>query len=262
MIIDSHTHVWPDALAERAVGIAPAELSRQGDGKVSTLLACLDRAGIDRAVSLGIAVLPKHLDGTNEFAASLPRERFIGLGSIHADVDPRGNIDGLRSRGLVGAKVNPLFQGFGLDDPRLWETLDAMQGEFVLVTHVGDGGPDAAANARCTPPMIRELTKRFPSLDVVAAHFGGYRHFEEATEQVIGLPVYVDTSWPPSVGELDHARLRALIERHGSERVLFGSDWPTGDPERELSVVESLGLAEADLRAVLGENAARLFKVS
>lgn len=262
MIIDTHTHVWPDDLAARAIGVAPPELEleRPGDGKVSTLLASMDAAGIDMAVALGIALATRHLEATNQFASELDHQRFIGLGSIHADADPQTNIEGLRSRGLVGAKVNPLFQGFCLDDPGLWETLDAMQGEFVVVTHVGVGGPDAEANARCTPQMIRALVRRFPRLDLVAAHFGGYHQYQEALDEVIGLPVYVDTAWPPRVAEMGSDVTRDLIERHGPERVLFGSDWPTADPGRELAAIEALGLADTDLQAVIGGNAVRLFR--
>lgn len=256
MVIDAHTHVWPDAIAERAVHPPSPGIVPRGDGKQASLLAALDAAGIDAAVCLGIANLPRHLDAANAFAGSLD-ERLTGFGSVHVELDVETNLRSLRANGLRGAKINPPFQGFALDDPRLWEILDAMQGEFVVLTHVGEGGAPGT-EAMCTPAMIRELVRRFPQLDLIAAHLGGYRLLELAESEVIGLPVYIDTSWPPSIGSLDQARVRSVIERHGPDRVLFGTDWPMSDPGAELAALEALGLVDADLTAVVGGNAQRL----
>ncbi len=98
----------------------------------------------------------------------------------------------------------------------------------------------------------------FPGLDVIACHFGGYRLLDDAEENIIGLPVYVDTAWPPRLGDVDRERLRAIILRHGPERVLFGSDWPMASPADELDAVKALGLSAEQTSGVLGENLKRL----
>jgi predicted TIM-barrel fold metal-dependent hydrolase len=260
MIVDSHTHAWPDSIAERALGAPSPDIVRQGDGKLSSLVAALDAAGVDRAVCLSIANLPRQLDAANGFAASLDPARFVGFGSLHAELDVETNLEGLRSRGLRGAKLNPPFQGFTLADRRLAEILDAMQGEFVVLTHVGEGGAPGSEEA-CTPAMVRELVREFPRLDLIAAHLGGYRLLDEAESEVIGLPVWIDTAWPPGIGSLPAQRVRAVIERHGADRVLFGSDWPMADPAVELAALEALELPEGDLAAILGGNAVRLLRL-
>jgi predicted TIM-barrel fold metal-dependent hydrolase len=220
----------------------------------------MDRAGVDRCVSLGVAPAASYVDAVDDFAGSLDRRRFVGFGSIHAGLSPDENLAGLRRNDLRGAKVHPLYQGYALDDPGLRETLDAMQGEFAVIVHVGEGdSPDS--NARCTPAMMRALVQDFPRLDVIACHFGGYRLLEQAEEMIVGLPVYVDTSWPPGVGQIDGPRLRSLIERHGPERVVFASDWPMADPAREIATIEGLGLADSDTEAVLGGNLERLLRL-
>jgi len=109
--------------------------------------------------------------------------------------------------------------------------------------------------------MLRALVQRFPRLDVVACHFGGYRLLDEVERTIVGLPVYLDTSWPPGLWSLDAGRVRAIIERHGAERVLFGSDWPMADPARCVAAIEALGLGAEATAAVLGDNAARLLKL-
>lgn len=257
MIIDGHTHVWPDKIAARALAGSVPDLERMGDGTVSGLAAAMERGGIDRAVCLAVANTGAQVEAANAFAGGLDPSRFVGFGSVHPDLSPEENVASLERHGLRGVKLHPFFQHYALDDPRLWDTLDALQGRFVVVTHVG-AGSDPDANARCTPQMLVDLARRFPRLDVVACHFGGYRLLEEAEELVAGLGVHVDTSWPPSLDQLDPARVRALIERHGPDRVVFSSDWPMADPGREVEAVRSLGLSDDDTEAVLGGNLARL----
>lgn len=260
MVIDGHVHVWPDRVAASALAGAADDFERFGDGTVRSALESMDAAGIDRCVALGVAPSPDRVAAADRFAGSLDRERFVGFGSIHAGLSPEENLEGLRANELKGAKVHPLYQGYALDDDGLRQTLDAMQGEFAVIIHVGEGD-SAERNARCTPAMMRDLVRDFPRLDVIACHFGGYRLLEEAEETVIGLPVYIDTSWPPSLGEIEPARVRALIERHGPDRVVFASDWPMANPGRERETIEGLGLGDADTAAVLGGNLERLLRL-
>jgi hypothetical protein len=255
MIIDAHFHVWPDAIARRALARSAGDIERRGDGTQAGAVAALEAAGIDRAVAFGVANRPEHIEAANAFVSSLDPRRFIPFGTIHPGAPVEENLASLRRHGLRGVKVHPLFQGFGLDDPRLRELLEAMQGEFVVTTHVGEGGPGAD---RCTPSMLRGLVERFPGLELIGCHFGGYRLLDELEEEVIGLPIHLDTSWPPGLASVDPDRLRGLIQRHGAERVIFGSDWPMGDPGSDLEAVRALGLPSGETEGILGGNLARL----
>lgn len=256
LVIDGHCHVWPDAVAAKALAAPSSGLRRFGDGKVSTLLETMNAAGVDRAVCLGVANTPDRVEAANRFAGSLDGERLIGFGSIHPGLGIEENLESLRRHALRGVKVHPLFQGYALDDPRLLDLLDALQGEFVVVVHVGRGGEGAE---RCTPQMLRALALALPRLDLVACHFGGYLLLDEAEECVVGLPnVYLDTSWPPGVGSVEPARVRPLIERHGLDRVLFASDWPMADPAADIAAIEALGFSDDETAAILGGNFERL----
>jgi predicted TIM-barrel fold metal-dependent hydrolase len=106
--------------------------------------------------------------------------------------------------------------------------------------------------------MLRDIARTFPRLDVIACHFGGYHKLAEAEDQVIGLPVHIDTSWPPSLATIDPAVVRDLIRRHGPGRVVFSSDWPTASPKAEVEAVRALGLDDDETAAILGGNLARL----
>lgn len=260
MIIDAHTHVYPDKVAHKALAGSVPDLERFGDGTVGGLTATMTAAGVDRSVCLGVANTPDRVENANRFAGSLDPGRFIGFGSVHPGLSPEENVASLRAHGLRGAKVHPMFQDLRLDDPRLHATLDAMQGEFAVIVHVGEAGTDPGE--RCTPVMLADLVRRFPRLDIIACHFGGYRQFERAAEVVCGLPVHLDTSWPPSMATLAPQRVRAVIEKHGPERVVFASDWPMADPAAEIAAVRALGLSDDDTDAILGGNLARLLKLT
>jgi uncharacterized protein len=256
-IVDIHTHVWPDRAAERALAHSIDDLEHFGDGKVASLERSMRASGVDRSVCLGVAITPDQVQKANRFLGELDRRRFIGFGSVHAALSPEENVASLRQNGLLAAKIHPLFQGYGLDDPGLLRTLEALQGTFAVIIHVG-AGKDPETNRGCTPAMIAALVEMFPRLDIIACHFGGYRMIDAAQESVIGLPVYVDTSWPPTVSVLGRARLRRLIEEHGPERVLFGSDWPMASQADEVAVIRSLGLTDEHVNGILGGNAERL----
>jgi len=256
-VIDIHTHVWPDRAADRALAHSIDDLEHFGDGKVASLERSMVAAGVDRSGCLGVAITPDQVEKANRFAGGLDPGRFIGIGSIHAELAPDENVASLRRHGLRMAKIHPLFQGYGLDHPGLHETLARMQGSFAVIIHVG-AGKDPKTNRGCTPVLLAELAGRFPRLDIVACHFGGYRMIDEAQATVIGLPVYVDTSWPPSVSALGRDRLRQLIAEHGADRVIFGSDWPMASQADEVAAVRHVGLPEDQEAGILGANAERL----
>lgn len=259
MVIDGHVHVWPDAIAKQALAAAPSALQRFGDGTLASATDVLERAEIDLGVCLGVAPTAKTVEAANRFAGSLSG-RFIGFGSIHPDLSPDENLSSLERHALKGVKVHPVFQGYALNDRRLWAIFEALGDRYVVIAHVGGAGSDHAGS-QCTPDMVMQVVQNFPRLKLVACHFGGYQRLDDAENTVIGLPVHVDTSWPPSLAVLDPARIKRLIDRHGADRVCFASDWPMADPKQERLFIESLGLPGAATEQILGGNLAALMEL-
>ena len=255
-IIDFHNHVWPDKVAPKALGGNIPGMEIFGDGTVAGLAAAQDRSGVHRSVCLTVANTPAQLDAANSFAGSLDRSRFIPFGTIHPLATPDENLRHLREHNLPGVKLHPIFQGYRLDDARLYETLAALEGEFCVIAHVGDGG--GGDGSACTPQMVADIATAFPRLALVACHFGGYHHLEDAKRALENVSIVLDTSWPPSLATLDATTVREIIRRHGVERVVFASDWPTADPAAEISAIRALGLDDDETRLVLGENARAL----
>lgn len=261
MIVDAHTHVWPDGLAQRALSANRLPgLTAIGDGTAGSLASAMSTSGVDHSIALGIAGKAEHVDATNRFVASLAGQRFSAFGTVHVDLPVEANMDSLNAHGIRGVKIHPLFQGYGLEHPRLWELFEAFGSEIGVIVHVGAGG-SGAVNALSTPRMLRRIVTTFPRLRLVACHFGGYHMLAEAEQELRGLDVVLETSWPPSVAEVDPSTARRVIARHGAERVVFGSDWPMADPAAEIAAIRRLGLSDEDQAGILGGNLNRVLRL-
>lgn len=258
MIIDAHAHVWPANVARQVLAARPVGLTAVGDGTIDGLLRTMDAAGIDRACCLGVAHVAKNVARTNEFIGAVDRSRLTPFGTVHPELGVQENLKCLRDNGIVGVKFHPIFQGLALADPRVREIFAALaEAGIVVLTHAGAGG-DEAATRRGAPDEVLAVAQAIPDLCLIACHYGGYHLLEEAESILVGSRVVLETSWPPTVADLDAERIRSIIQRHGADRFVFGSDWPMAEPAREIAAIRGLGLTPGQQEAVLGGTLARL----
>lgn len=258
MVVDAHCHVWPDHIAPQILGTQPAGLDPVADGTLDGLRRTLDVAGVDIGVCLGVAGTAKNVHHTNKWIGTVDRDRFVPFGTVHPDLPVDENLTSLRDNGIRGVKLHPLFQELHLADPRLIDIVTALaEAGLPVITHVGAGG-DPAANDRGAPQHVAALLDKVPDLTLIACHFGGYHRLEESEQHLVGSRAFLETSWPPTVGDLDRERIRGVIERHGTDRVVFGSDWPMADPATEIAAIRALDLSADDETAILGGNLADL----
>ena len=96
------------------------------------------------------------------------------------------------------------------------------------------------------------MARLFPHLRINAAHFGGYTVFDDVGTLFSCENVHVDLS--SSLWLIDRERALGLISYFGTERVMFGTDYPVKRAEDELQRFEALGLSDADAERILGEN--------
>jgi uncharacterized protein len=261
MIIDAHAHVWPEQVARQVLAARPVGLTAVADGTLDGLRRTMDAAGIDRACCLGVAHVAKNVERTNEFIGAVDRSRFIPFGTIHPGLSLGQNLKSLRDNGIAGVKFHPVFQGLSLADPLVREIFSALAEEgIVVLTHAGAGG-DEAATGRGSPAEVLAVAAAIPGLRLIACHYGGYHLLDSAESTLVGSRVVLETSWPPSVEELDADRIRSIIQRHGAGRFVFGSDWPMAEPGREIAAIRSLGLTDREQEAVLGGTLARLLGI-
>lgn len=258
MIIDCHLHVWPDHIADAMQSQRPAGMPLRFNGKLSGLLETMDASGIDMGLALGVGIKASVVARTNEFIGSVPRDRLVPFGTVHPELSVEDNMKYLTENGIVGVKLHPLFQTLSLADPKVHDILAALSDAGMpVVTHVGAGADEESA-ARAAPALLRKLADSLPDLKLIACHYGGYHRLDEAESHVVGSSVTLETSWPPTMAELEPQRVVDLIRRHGADRVVYGSDWPMADPAAEIAAIRALGLTPEEEAGILGGNLARI----
>ena len=107
-----------------------------------------------------------------------------------------------------------------------------------------------------TPESFARMLDRFPDLKVVLAHMGGFEQWDGVREQLVGSPACFDTSY--TLGHLPDDEFGGLVEAHGADRIVFGTDGPWTDLAAEVEAVGALGLPDDALDAIYAGNAERL----
>jgi uncharacterized protein len=263
MLIDFHTHIFPDKIASRAI----QNLSERAggaipyyDGTIEGLLAFMQKNSIDKSVVLNIATNPTQMRSVNDFAASVNGGSLVSFGSVHPDAtDALDELDRIADLGLKGIKFHPDYQAFYGDDPKMWPIYEkAAKLGLVVVFHAGvDIG--LYPPVYMTPRRLANALAPLQGAVVVAAHFGGYMMWEEAIECLAGKDVYFDTAY--SAGSIPPGIVRRIIKEHGADRILFGSDLPWSDPVEEERLLETLQLTDDELQNIYYRNAQRILNI-
>ncbi len=260
MIIDAHAHIFPDKIAAKASnGISEFySLRVRFDGTAGALLEINRKAGIDMALVQSVATVPEQVHNINSFIAEQvrlhPRE-FIGFGALHPDFDGiEAETERIISLGLKGIKLHPDFQRFNLDDPKAYPIYEAAEGRLPILFHVGDSRYDFSS-----PKRLYNVMKRFPKLTIIGAHLAGWTKWEEAGEIFSGSGIYADCS--SSLYALTPERAAQLIRNIGTDRVMFGTDYPLWSADEELERFSRLPLTEEEKQDILYRNAARLLGI-
>lgn len=260
MLIDFHTHCFPDGLAVKAVSRlshASGGLTPYTDGTVAGLRRSMVEEGVNASVVLHIATNPTQQKKVNDFAASIHNGVDIfSFGSVHPDApDAMEELERIKALGLPGVKLHPDYQGFAVDDPKM-KPLYRKISDLGLVT-VFHAGVDYGFTPPygCMPHRLARALDWF-SAPVVAAHWGGIQCGEEVLRHLCGRDVYFDTSF--GYGMMPRCYAEQILERHGADRMLFGTDSPWHVATMEWRLLDNLGLGDADREKIACGNAKRL----
>lgn len=261
MIIDFHTHAFPDSIAARAIPALAGEgkIPAHTEGTVSSLLASMDRAGIDVSVICSIATRPSQFASILAWSSTIGSPRLVPLPSIHpADRDGPAKVFQLKEAGFVGIKMHPYYQDFFLDEERLDPLYRALsEAGLLLVVHCGY---DIAFPRipRANPAQVLKVRRRFPKLGLITTHFGGWDIWDEVEKLLIGKDIFMEISF--ALTYLTPKQAIRMFNSHPPDRLLFGSDSPWDDQSVALERLRRLPLGQEMLDAILGDNAVKLLQ--
>jgi hypothetical protein len=259
-IIDTHTHAFPDFLAERAIESLEATSGDERahlNGTISDLLRSMDRAGIEISVICSIATAPKQVPSITKWSMEIASDRIIPFPSIHPDYPEfRDEIARIKDLGMKGIKMHPQYQGFNIDEDRVMPIYEALAAnDLILTTHAGFdiSFPD---DPSASPDKTARVIQRFPELRMIACHFGGWRQWDEVRRYLAGKNLFFETSY--TIGDLPDEKILELIRIHGEDKIVFGTDSPWRDQAESVEEIERLAISDELKQKIFRTNAERL----
>lgn len=254
MIIDFHAHIYPEKIAEKAANAIGTFYNAPMcyNGTSQKLLESGSKINVTNYVVHSAATGAAQVESINNFIISevSQHKEFIGFGTMHPDYDNfEAELKRIKEAGLKGIKLHADFQKFKMDEERMdpiYELCTSL-GLIVLV-HAGDYRFDYTG-----PKRLLNLHEKHPEMKFVAAHFGGYTQWDEAFEYLAGKNIYFDTS--STLWKLPLAKAMEMIKKHGTDKFLFGSDYPMWDHAEELARFDTLKLSSKEKEDILYNNA-------
>ncbi len=252
-IIDAHAHIFPEKIANKAVQSISDfyETPMKHSGYAESLVKSGNKIGVDNYLVFSTATKAEQVESINNFILEQVKEHshFIGLGTMFLGYENfKDELLRLKENNIKGIKLHPDFQKFNFDDEGLYPIYDILSelNMFVL-THAGD-----YRYGYSHPERIAKIAKKFPRLNIIAAHFGGWSQWDIAFNELILPNLYFDTSSTMGFAGLEIAK--KAFKTYDNSHIFFASDFPMWDHKQEFENLQKLGLPEQTLENVLGKN--------
>jgi len=279
MIIDFHTHILPPEVKKNRQKYIDADpcfaiLYSKKEAKIATaeeLITAMDREGVDISVIMNIGWTTQDLciqtnDYILESIARYPG-RLIGFCSVQPQ-DSDAALREIERCAKAGARgigeLRPDVQFFDLSDEEVSKPFARalQENNLILLLHSSEPvGHNYAGKGTVTPETLYPFISKFPDLNIVCAHWGGGLPFYALMPEVkIALDnVYFDSAASPYLYNPQiYQQVTGLV---GSDRILFGSDYPLMAQSRVINEIKSIDLPEEEIDLILSGNARRLLGI-
>ena len=271
-MIDAHVHIFADALINNRDSIDDPQFNLMyGDPKAKManaeeLLHYMDENGIERAVVCNMTwVKRKYADINNayimEVCGTYPK-RLFPMVSLPIDFDEKD----------VWKTVPYLTAGAGIGEQRLTKKYlidpdspltflhdTVKENNGIMLLHTSEPvGHLYPGKEKMTPGILEPFIKR-SSIPLVLAHFGGgfgfYALMKEVREYLANC--YFDTAATPYLYSSSIYPL--MISLVGSDKIMFGTDYPLMGAKKVLKQIEESGIKKSDITTITRNNAKNLF---
>ncbi len=261
MIVDIHTHAWPEKVSEKAqLALEQAfGVKLIGNPTTDTLSRYMDKNRIDVSVIAGVATRPEQVPGINEWLFGVRGDRFRVFCALHPQYPLwKEELAKVKERG-DGIKFQPEFQDFYVDDRSFYPVYEELQRlELPVLFHCGKE-LSGTKLVRSSPDRIMRVKKDFPHLSIIAGHFGGFQLWEEVRKHIVGKDIYVDTAF--FFGHLPVKESLEMILAHPADRILFGTDFPLVDQNKDIQTLQQLDIPGQLKERIFYRNACSLLGI-
>lgn len=264
MVIDFHTHSFPDKMASGAIaGLEKSSNTKAVlDGTIDSLYNSSVNAGVDINVLLPIAVTPHNTYSVNKAAiANNKRDRFVSFGSVHPYCkDYKEELKKLADAGIKGIKLHPDFQDVFIDDDKTVELMRCAANMGLLITIHGGMDVSYPNTHHSTPQRLNRVLPQLSGAKIIVAHSGGFQYIDDAIRLMTGKEeIYIDTSY--SLGYMEEDKLIQMYNAMNPTHILFGTDSPWDDQKQAIEKIKALNISEELKENILYKNGARLLKL-
>lgn len=247
MIVDAHVHVG---------GCMSTSYFTDHAYTGAELVTEMDANGVSQAVLSG-GGKPHQIKRMNQWALEAIRNfpgRLVGLVRIHplladweADMD-----EYIGNHCFRGVKLHPTQDAYTALDPAIHPVVEKAE-ELGVPVLVHSGTMPYAM-----PGQIADLAAAHPKATIIMAHAGRgelYQHTVPSARRVDNLFLEFSSTLPSAV--------RASIDAIGSERVLFGTNWPAASMTPWVQTIDSCAdhFTQEELQRFLALNAMRVFRM-
>ena len=264
MIIDFHTHVFPDDVAQNAIHKLTSSIDNLyppvSDGTVAGLLKNMESWKIDISVVLPVILKQSQVNKINEWMAGISSDKIISFGGIYPHTDDyKRDIDFVAGLGLKGLKFHAEYQNFILDDIYMLKIYDYALSKGLIIIHHAGFDPAFPMPYRSNPQKFLKVAEAMKGGIIVAAHLGGHNQWDDVEKYLAGSSVYFDTSM--GFEYYSDEQFIRIIKKHGTDKILFASDAPWSNAGNEIIKIKSLPMPKDDIAFILGLNAKRVLGI-
>ena len=262
-IIDAHAHIYPEKIAAKAtdtIGIFYDIKMDMPAGTAEKLLENGKKAGIARYIVHSVATTAHQVRSINNFLKSEidSHPEFIGFITLHQDLteeEINAEVEWALQNNFHGIKLHPDFQKFNIDDEVAEKFYRAAEGKLPILLHMGDNRYEYSK-----PHRLVKMAKKYPNLNFIAAHFGGYRCWDESPIYQGLSNVYFDTC--SSLPFISTEKAKELIDMFGADRFFFATDFPMWDAEGELERFNKIPLTDTEREMIFSGNIKKLLNIN
>ncbi len=266
MIVDFHTHCFPDKLALKAMPKLEkmSDLKAATNGTLDGLRSSMEEAGIGLSLLLPIAQKPEQTPVINDCAIENDKKQgFRSFGSVHPDFpDWQSELTRLKAAGLMGIKLHPDFQGIDLDDKRMVAVMAyATELGLCITIHCGLDYSFPTIN-RSTPKKMADILPELRGGRIICAHSGGFRYLDDVEKYLLNKDeIYIDTSFSIGITGMDSRQLERIYRAMNPEHVFFGTDSPWYDQLQAVNDLKTFPIPDELKEMILGKNAEKFLGI-
>lgn len=282
MIIDFHTHYFPDNVAPKVLPKLAGKSCTMPftDGTLGGLIRSMQKSGVTHSVTLPVATTMEQTGSINDKIIAcmedLTQNGIIPFGGMHPDfADYKRELKRLKDAGVKGIKIHPAYQNVDFDDIRYKRILSAANElDMIVLTHAGIDIGIYHHNFTSVRQIENVLNDVAPAR-LILAHMGNWGLWEEFEANLAGAPLLLDTAFSigpiiPYPGAASHEYSTCTLadedflrisHKHGMDKILFATDSPWQDQTAYLERFKSIGLSEKEQAQLFFENAKNLLSL-